>query len=401
LRRAVLLNGLIRTPDRFCDFLDGISALGAPDLRVILSTWTGELDAYPGVRARLERLGAMVAEQAPPDLRLPGHILHQAISLDLGLSLLDDVDFVFKARPDICNIWDVREFLDVSPEALPKGRLASPFSHRVLTVGQFAAHPLYINDIIFAGVAGDLRRLALLPLIAGVKYPRLAPEQWLWSTALLGTNPVLDAFLSVNPGLVFDDPGRNTRLRQVLAAAPLFARVVAVNAILVRDCLGFLHPEPHRDAIMAQASRHTLDALLWDRLDIPGLDPHALAGVNTFLTAGLMDVVHDGLHRSSDLGERVRAAMQRYGGPGGADWMAQDRAMLQREAASLAQSLEAQCGIGDAQAMEDRPGQRRVHRGASPWQQTAGMSDERARLEQEVNQLRRLVETLSQRITLP
>ncbi len=399
MRRAVLLNGLIRTPDRFSAFLDGIAGFQAPLPLVILSTWTGELDAYPDIRARLDRIGAVVVEQAPPDLRLPGHILHQALTLDLGLSLLDDADFVFKARPDICNVWDVREFLALSPEAVAASRLGSPFRHRVLTVGMFGAHPLYINDIIFAGMAGDLRRLAVLPMIAGVKYPRLAPEQWLWSTALLGANPVLDAYLSVNPGLVFDDAGRNARLRAALAASPLFARAVAVGAIVVRDSLGFLHPDPLREAIVAQASRHTLDALLWERLEIPGLDHHPLACVNTFLSAGFLDVVHDGLHRSSDLGERVRAAVQRYGGADGAVWLAQDRALVQREAAALAQVLVAQCGIGGGQAMDDQPGRRRVHRGPSPWQQTTDTSDERARLEQEVSHLRRVVDSLSRRVS--
>lgn len=366
MRRAVLINGLIRTPDRFLTFLDGVARLGVPDLVLILSTWTGEMDAYPELRARIERMGGIIVTQAPPDLILPGHILHQALTLDLGLSLLDDGDFVFKARPDICNHWDVLEFMSHTPERLAPGRLGPRFGHRVLNVGMFGAHPLYINDIIFAGVAGDLRRLAQISFLPGLRYPRIAPEQWLWSAGLLGGNAVLDAWLSVNPGLVFNDPQRNARLRRILAASPLFAKALAVQAILTRDCLGFLHPDPHRDDSLDRASRLTLDALLWDRLEMPGIDSHPLAQLNTFVSGALLDVLHDGLHRSSDLGEMVRAAMQRYGGPDGARWVSQDRASLQQEAARLAAQF-AEIGIEDARFMQDRRGQRHMARLGCAW----------------------------------
>jgi len=366
LRRAVLINGLIRTPERFLTFLDGVARLGVPDLVLILSTWTGEMNAYPEIRARLSRMGGILVEQTPPDLFLPGHMLHQALTLDLGLSLLDDGDFVFKARPDICNHWDVLEFMAHAPERLPPGRLGPRFGHRVLNVGMFGAHPLYINDIIFAGLAGDLRRLAQISFLPGVKYPRIAPEQWLWSAGLLAGNAVLDAWLSVNPGLIFNDPPRNARLRQILAASPLFAKALAVQAILTRDCLGFLHPDPHRDDILDRASRHTLDALLWDPLDLPGIDHLKPAQLNTFVSAALTDALHDGLHRSSDLGELVRAAMQRYGGPDGARWISQDRNLLQQDAAKLATQL-AEIDLSDTRPMHDHPGHRQRPHGASAW----------------------------------
>jgi len=397
VRRAVLLNGQIRTPDSFAAFLDGLIQAKHTDLRVIFSTWIGEMDRAPEIRHRLDRLGAVVAEQTPPDLRLPGHILHQALTLDLGLSLLDDDVFVLKARPDICSLADVAEFCAMAPEPLPAGRFGRVFDHRVRIVGLFPMHPLYINDIIFAGTAGDLRRLTPIPFLFGPKYPRLAPEQWLWCTALLRDNPVLCPFLSVNPGLFFDNAAMNEALRDILAASPLFARAVAIQAILVRDYLGFLHPEPNRAAIAEAASHHTLDALFWDKLTLPGLDPHRLAGVNTVIAAGVMDAVHDGHHRSSALGERVRAAMIRYGGPGGVACLHHDRTALVAEAQDLAQTLAARLGLGDFQTPDDQPGFRRVHRAPPAWAAHT-TTDGRAALEAEITQLRRLVETLSRRL---
>lgn len=396
MRRAVVINGLIRQPEHFSAYLDGIIRLDRPELRIVFSSWDGELARYPEIAALLARLGADVAEQAQPDLRLPGHMLHQTMTLELGLSLLDDDVFVLKTRPDICGVMDVVEFLDLQPLTAPPGRLARPFGHRLHVVGMFGAHPLYINDIVFAGMAGDIRRLCYLPFIFGPKYPRLAPEQWLWASALAAGNPVLDAYLAVNPGLIFGDTGRNVALRTALAGSPLFARAIAVTAILVRDSLAYFHPDPARDDLPALAAEHTLEAILWDRLALPGLDHHPSAMVNTFLSAGLIDAVHDGLYQPSPLGDRVQQAMARYGEPGGADAMQRDRADLAGEAAALASALTA-IGIHGGQNPHDTPHLRRVHRGTAPWSVAQTGAAYAAELEAEINHLRRVIDQLQAR----
>ena len=335
MRRAVVITGLIRDAAWFGAYLEGIIRLGRPELRVILSTWTGEVQRYPAIAALLDRLGAEVCEQVPPDLKLPGHMLHQVMALDLGLRGLDDDVFVLKTRPDICGVMDVHEFLEIAPQVAAPGRLASPFGHKVHVVGMFGGHPLYINDILYAGMAGDLRKLCLLPFSLGLKCPRLAPEQWLWATAFAAGNPVLEAYLSVNPGLIFEDAGRRDALRAVLSGDPLFARAIGVSAILARDSLAFLHPDPQRAEIAAGCAGHTLEALFWQRPAVLGLDHHVTAVENTFLSAGLVDAVHDGNYAHSPLGAAVRGAIARYGGPGGRSAMLADRAMLMDEAAAL------------------------------------------------------------------
>jgi hypothetical protein len=383
MRRALVICGLIREPGRFAAYLDGILRLGRPDLRVIFSSWIGELERHPDIAARLAALDAEIAEQSQPDLKLPGHILHQVMTLDLGLSLLDDDVFVLKTRPDICGLGDVQEFLALQPEPAGTGRLACPFGHRLHVVGMFGAHPLYINDIIFAGMAGDLRRLCLLPFAFGLKYPRLSPEQWLWATALAGGNPVLNAYLSVNPGPIFDNAQANATVRGVLADSPLFARAIAVNAILVRDSLAYFHPDPQRGAVVADCAGYTLEALLWDRLPVAGLEHHPTAATNTFVSAGVIDAVHDGLFQPSRFGDRVQQALARYGEPGGAMAMQRDRGELAAEAAALAQAL-ANVGIDG--------------RGPSPWRQAETGAGYAAELEAEVNHLRRTIDQLQTRI---
>ncbi len=393
MRRAVVINGLIRQPEHFAGYLEGIIRLARPDLQIVFSSWDGELARYPNIAALLAQLNADIAEQAQPDLRLPGHMLHQTMTLELGLSLLDDDVFVLKTRPDICGIMDVVEFLDMQPQPAQQGRLARPFGHRVHVVGMFGAHPMYINDIVFAGMAGDIRRLCYLPFIFGPKYPRLAPEQWLWSSALAQGNPVLDAYLSVNPGLIFGDAERNTALRTTLAGSSLFARAVAVTAILVRDSLAYFHPDPARDRIPALAAEHTLDELLWDKLAVPGIDHHPSAVTNTFLSEALIDVIHDGHYQPSPFGDRVQQAMARYGEAGGAEAMQRDRAAVAVEATALAEALKT-LGIDGGQNPHDTPHLRRVQRGAAPWSVVQTGAAYATELEAEINHLRRVIDQL-------
>ncbi len=398
MRRAVVITGLIRDAAWFGDYLEGIIRLGRPDVRVILSTWTGELQRYPGIAMLLAQLGAEICEQPQPDLKLPGHMLHQVMALDLGLSRLDDDVFVLKTRPDICGVMDVHEFLEMEPQPAPSGRLATPFGHRVHVVGMFGAHPLYINDILYAGMAGDLRRLCLLPFSFGLKYPRLAPEQWLWATAFAPANPVLDAFLSVNPGLIFDDAARQADLCAVLSAAPLFARAIAVTAILARDSLAYLHPDLQRPLVAAACALHTLEALFWRHISLPCLDHHPTAATNTWLSAGLTDALHDGAYAASPLGDRVRDAVGRYGGQDGMAAMQADRPMLDAEAAALASGLRDRIGIVDVRNPIDHQAGRHMSRGGSPWETTIPATDQRDARAEEINHLRRVVDQLQRKL---
>ena len=392
MQRALLICGLVRAPEHFAAYLDGVFRLACPDLRVILSTWTGELDKYPQLRPLLSQLGVHVVEQDPPDLRLPGHMLHQVLTLELGLSLLEDDVFVLKTRPDICDLMDVAHFMQLNPQRLRPPRLPCPFTHRVHVVGLFGAHPGYINDIIFAGMAGDLRRMTLLPMVFGLKYPRMSPEQWLWSSVFLPGNAALDAFLSVNPGLVFNDPSRQVALNAALARSPLFARAMAANAVLVQDSLGYLHPDPHRLAISAACADHTLDDLLWLPLQLTGIDHHPLAATNNFVSAGIMEAIYVGGHRPSPLGNAVAEAIRAVGRT------QVSRAQLAREASALAEDLQSQAGIGDHQVPAVSPSLSRVRRGPSPWQKLAEPSSGTAALESEINQMRRTIDQLTSRL---
>lgn len=361
MRRAVVIAGLVRDEAGFGAYLDGIARLARPDLRIVLSTWDGEMARYPAIAARLSRMGAEVIEQPQPNLKLPGHMLHQVVALERGLAVLDDDVLTLKTRPDICSVTDVVEFLDLAPQKATAG----PFGHRVHVVGMFGAHPLYINDILYAGLAADLRRLCALSFLPGVKYPRLAPEQWLWATVFASGHPVIEAYLSVNPGLLFGDPSGNAALRASLVAAPLFARAVAAMASLAADSLAFLHPDPQREAIRDACASHTLEALLWDRLEIHGIDHHPTAQLNTWVSQGVLDAVQNGLYAPSLLGDAVWAAFLKQPAAG----------LLSVETAALRADL-------------------RLPGSPMPWAIAETGASYAASLEAEVNTLRREIDLL-------
>ena len=387
MERAILICGLVRAEAHFLDYLDGVHQLGVPGLRIIYSTWIGELDRYPEARRKLDAVGAFVVEQEHPDLKLPGHILHQTLTLELGLSLLEDDVFVLKTRPDICGVMDVSHFMELTPERLGPSLLPCPFTHRVFVVGMFGAHPTYINDIIFAGRAGDLRRLVWMPITLGPKFPRLSAEQWIWSGVFAPGNAILEAYLSVNPGLVFSDPARHEATRAVLSASPLFARAIAVAAQLTHDTLGYLHPEPQLELSLKRCARQTVEALLWDDLAIPGIDHHPLAKTNIFISPGPMTVLQTGTWRESPLGGLIRWFQTEMRG---GRWPS--RAELTKEACALAEALQREAGIGEHQTPVDAERSRTVRRGPPAWR-LAGGSDV-AVLEQEINAMRRTIDAL-------
>ncbi len=371
LRRAVVITGLVRDAAGFGTYLDGIARLGRRDLRVILSTWEGEMERYPAIAAKLAAMGGEVIAQPQPNLRLPGHMLHQVVALERGLACLDDDVLVLKTRPDICGIMDVVEFCDLVPEPASGG----PFRHLVHVVGMFGAHPLYINDIIYAGMAADLRRLCALSFLPGVRYPRLAPEQWFWATAFADADPAIDAYLTVNPGLRFNDAAGHTALRAGLAQAPLFARAIAAMAGLVGRSLSYLHPDPARADTRRGCASFTLDALLWDRVALAGIDHHPTAQVNTWVSQGIWDAVAAGDYAPSPLGDQVRAAM-----PGTSAPLGRDEGRGLEDAAA---GLRAALGLAP---------------GPPPWTLIQTGDPYTTRLESEVNLLRREVDRLQRRL---
>jgi hypothetical protein len=401
VRRAILFTGLIRAPDKFENFLTFFEKYHLDSgIQLVFSTWVNELNAYPAIAEQLNRIGALIVKQPQPNLVLAGHILHQLVCLDAGLSQLDDDVFVLKLRPDFGQPMDVDNFLRHAPQPAPAGRvIPAPFKHFVYIRSVFGAQPFYINDITFAGMAADLRYLARLPFVYLTRYVRIGPEQLYWGGSIVDQVPVFDAFFRVNIGLIFHDTAQYTALRAALIASPLFARVMACTAIMMTEDFLYFGGDPNRTAARAGAAKATLEALLWDPgVSIPDLDHHATAFTNRFQSMGFWDAVRAGEYAPSELGDRVRAAVAEYTAPNAIAIMQGQRATLFAEAAALAQRIEETVRLGGLKHFR-ADGPHKVIMGQEPgWTMGQTGTELTKQMERENNELRRAVERLTSQL---
>ena len=399
--RTILFTGLVRDPGRFNELLDTIeNARRHAAFDLVYSTWFDELSKYPELQMRLHKLGAHIVEQEPPTLVLPGHILHQISAIHLGLSVVDDDDFVLKLRPDLSNNADIHDFLASAPIPVAPARLfATPFRDKFHIRAAFGAHPFYVNDITIAGRAADLKRLCLVPFVALMRFSRLAPEQILWAPHFAHPSPVLSAYLSVNVGLIFNNREGFAAARQVLMESPLYARALACAAVLFQDNFSFLGPDPLRPTAPQFARSQTLEALLWDQIDTPYMLHNPTCFTNSLRTGGLTDAIANGSYLPSAFGDRVAAAVAAGRAPNALRRQHHARAELEAEATALGERIHRDVGVMGMKFMTDAP-RHRTTRGARPNWSIAQDPDARTKaLEVEVNMLRRTIDGLNVRLS--
>jgi hypothetical protein len=399
MKRAVLFTGLVRNAPLFLRFINAYALLpereGCP---LYYSTWIGELDRHPEVRRALINVGAVIVEQPEPDLVLPGHTLHQMLSLDLGLSVIGQDVFVYKSRPDFADIDSFKKFLGLVPRAPRQGSLAFPGQkHRFCVLAYFASQPMYINDIVFAGNSSDLRNLSAWPFSATFKYLRTAPEQIIWGGSFIPRNVILDAYFRSNVGLVFGNAELFEASREVLLGSTLYAYSLAVYFELLSasfDPLDAGYP-----AIPECPSAITLEQLLWDRL--PGfhwIDHHLEARVNSVHSTGVAEVVLNGTLADSPLGRAVfDALMQIRSGPE-PFFSGYGRGLT--EAHELGRNA-AQVGLHGFKIPRPYQEALRLEGARAEWRPLGERTARVAELEAEVNQMRRTIESLMSRVKEP
>ncbi len=102
---SIVLCGQIRRPDYLRQAVAHFARLRHVGVvgEVVVSTWAGELDNYPGLRGRLDESDVVVVEVAPlKDKAVSvGNVERQIVLLHWGMAALaDSADYVFKTRPD-------------------------------------------------------------------------------------------------------------------------------------------------------------------------------------------------------------------------------------------------------------------------------------------------------------
>jgi hypothetical protein len=388
LKRAILFTGLVRDEPRFLRFIADYAALPVEArCPFYFSTWIGEVQKYPAVKQALTECGAVILEQPEPDVVLPGHALHQMVSLDLGLSVIGPDVFVYKSRPDFASFDSFRKYLGQVARPVRQGGLSFPGQrHRFHVLAFFASQPMYINDIVFAGDSSDLRHLSAWSLASSFRYLRVAPEQIIWGGAFIPLVPSLDAFFRANIGLIFGNRELFEASRDVLVASPLYARALASYFELL-SC-SFDRLDPDYPALDVSVSGLTLDQMLWEPLpDNRCLGHHVQAHVNTVHAVDVADVLMAGGFVESPLGNRVIAELRqlRSGAAEGASYL--------DEALELGRA-SVQSGIHGFKLPTPYEGAQRLHGARAEWRPLGERTDRVVELETQINHMRRTIESL-------
>lgn len=307
--RIVVFTGLIRNEAKFLDFLNAYEK-DEPEGRPMLyfSTWSGELEKYPEVKNTLKRLGAVILEQPQPNLLLPGHTLHQLVALDFPLSIIDPNSYVYKCRPDFADFATFKTFREKVPELVSDRRfrsIAPRYKFQIL--GFIPAHPFYINDIIYCGVARDLFQITNLPFAAMTRYHRMAPEQLIWGGALLNRVRVLDRYFRSNVGLIFDDEQKSMAHIDILSKSACYAYALASYFIIINAHFSNLVqiPSDESEAVIGC----TLEDFLWRPINDPLVHSHPTAFTNTVKSVGFISKILSGKFKSSSFGELFLEAL--------------------------------------------------------------------------------------------
>lgn len=380
MKRAVLFTGLIRDEDNFLRFLEAYAAgTHAASVPLYLSTWDGELAKYPRAAAMLRTLGAVVFEQPAPDLVIPGHMVHQLVSWDLPLARLEPDVFLYKSRPDFAYYRSFEQFMAYVPRPAEGGEGQA---WRYLVAGLFLSQPFYIGDITFAGAVADLRRLTRLAFVDLVRYFRMAPEQLAWTPQFVHGGSVLDAYLRVNLGLMFNEPAKSHANTSWLKMSQTYAAALAFYFDAVARRFDFFDGDCDWDPEAGARLRTlTADDLLWHNLEMPHLAHHANCGANRVNAGVYVRALLDGNYAPSAFGALLREFAVDPG-------RAPPAEVVARETARYADFGRAALQINGAKAIAPTLDGYAV-RSAADWRQVGLGTSATAHLEAENNNLRR------------
>ncbi|MEW6994794.1 hypothetical protein AADZ84_11070 [Colwelliaceae bacterium MEBiC 14330] len=210
----ILIVGLIRDKKKFQDVLFFLSEMKKKGYlkRLVLSTWEREVKGQQEViNLFQEKSGLEVVSLSEPNIKLPGHLVHQMKALYYGLSVFEEDDYVLKIRLDLSDIneakikylYQLDSYRTTIEQSVP-----SIFSEKIGIEGGFLFSPFYLNDITFYGKKLDLSKLVNLDLMLDVKYSNLSPEQWFHFSPFIGSSieKAFDNYFRMQEPLISHEP---------------------------------------------------------------------------------------------------------------------------------------------------------------------------------------------------
>jgi hypothetical protein len=395
IERAVLFTGLVRNEDKFLDFLNLFEKSSLENRPPIyFSTWVGEVAKYPAISEKLKNLGAVILEQKQPDLVLPGHVLHQVAALDFALSIIGRDVFVYKSRPDFVDFGTYKSFMALEPiPVLEKYFEEIAPTNKIHVLGFFAAHPFYINDITYCGVARDLLRITDLPFTAMSRYHRVAPEQLIWGGSAMGRVRIFDRYFRSNTGLIFDDETKVRANIEILKKSACYVYALAAYFMILDAHFAALHLVSDSDVEFLKEI--SLDDLLWGRVDNPSIVLHPTAYTNSVRRVGLVKNILAGEFKNSPFGERFLEAIDvLQSAERASDYLTDE---IENSALAYGDAVK-EIGIHGSKAICRRQ-EKLILEGAGPgWNQQQTGTPLTEKLEGEVNYLRRVNNDLQERL---
>ncbi len=134
---------------------------------IVISTWKGEIDNFPDLRAKLKTLNIDAVELNQLDERL-GNFMHinyarQAFQLKSGLDFIPDDVFVLKCRTDLCldGLSDIAEILSGKTDMTLgcHGALQFGLEYRIAVLRYSASQLFALSDRTFLAYKQDMYKM--------------------------------------------------------------------------------------------------------------------------------------------------------------------------------------------------------------------------------------------------
>jgi hypothetical protein len=310
---------------------------------VVISTWEGELDAYPEVRAAFDRLDALVVTSREPILKAPGNLLHQSKAILLGLDACPADAMVLKMRFDLAPLGGhLRPVLSGERLAAQEQR-AKPtvFSRPVMAHGGLMFWPFFLNDIYYYGARSDLQMLGRYDVQTEVFYNDLGAEQCFHLPPFARKYPSLSLFARLQKGLEGGHAANNRLYTEILLGSDLWYRVWAIYAkALLEDYYVGMTEEAHTLAphVVEQYARVGLGELLDAGDALPFLRVSPVAGALELHSSGWALAAVEGVFKRDAVLERFQDA---YAAISAGDDVRDSAVFPDPAAAALAERIEA------------------------------------------------------------
>ncbi|UXC89774.1 hypothetical protein EGM87_11955 [Sphingobium sp. RSMS] len=264
-------------------------------VEIVFSGWTSDLGAHRDLLQAMAAEGIDVVLSEEPLIKSFGYTLHQAKNLHYGLSRIHPDNWVLKSRTDkVALDFDIEDVTRRITAQRPVGK-GSPLFSRLLVTGVNLFQPFFVNDMMFAGRARDLRSIAHHDLWYVRNHCLLNTEQILFFSPFRQTSPCAEAFFSVNPGLQHGDPELSKEIYGFLLRNPLYRHALReyVDGLQSSFTIGLTGPAESEGGGISLAGLNW-EAMLDMDLPIPGTIAAPVIGlrmgVADFLPSDLLEM---------------------------------------------------------------------------------------------------------------